>query len=437
MTRDRDIERVLDRFYAEGPSEMPDRVFLGVFDQIERVPQRRLALQMTRFATMNRNLRFALAAAIVVAVVGIGAFAMSKLPDAAAPPTPSPSIAVNPSATASSAQSVPTQLQGRWVGAPRLVPELPEPPYRNALVLSDAQLGFAFVGGANQKLLASIAALTAPDQLRLRGATTDAGCKPGDEGTYSFKLDASGTALTLTPISDACGPRAVALAGDWARVGCTDDQGWCLGDLASGSHQSNVFTPLVLPADWQYDYGRFSYTVPDGWANIEDFPTHYRLAKQGAPDSTAIFLWADVVPHSQDASCSRTAEPGVGRTASAITDWLTTLPGLVATTPTPVTVGGLSGFWLDLSVAADWTQTCPYSEGKPLVMTFVDSDVDSNPGPEGFDWNVLAGGYARYFLLDLGDGRTLLIEIGASDKASWDAFVADAMPVIETFVFRQ
>lgn len=431
MTRDRDIERVLDRFYAEGPSEMPDRVFLGVFDRIERVPQRRLA-SLTRFATMNRNVRLALAAAIVVAVAGVGAFALSKLPNAAAPPSPSPSIAIG-----SSEGPVPVALQGRWVGAQRVVPEAPEPPARNALNLSDAQLSFALSGQGTATQFASTAAFIASDQLRLRGATTDGGCKPRDEGIYSFTMDSSGTALTFTPISDACGPRAAALAGAWTHVGCTDDQGWCLGDLASGTHQSNVFTPLVPPADWQYDYGRFSYTVPDGWANFGDFPTHYRLAKQGASENTAIFLWADVVAHSQDASCSRTAEPGVGRTASAITDWLTTLPGLVATTPTPVTVGGLAGFWLDLSVAADWTQICPYSEGKPLVMTFVDSDVDSHPGPEGFDWNIGAGGYSRYFLLDLGDGRTLLIEIGASDKASWDALVADAMPLINTFTFRK
>ena len=81
MTRDRDIERVLDEFYAEGPSAMPDRLFLGVIDRIERVPQRRLALHVTRFATMNSNLRLAAAAAIVVALVGMGAFAFLNKQD--------------------------------------------------------------------------------------------------------------------------------------------------------------------------------------------------------------------------------------------------------------------------------------------------------------------------------------------------------------------
>src|SRR5829696_4459064 len=72
MTRDREIERVLDAFYAEGPTEMPDRVFLGVFDRIDRVPQRRLARLETRINAMTVNLRFVAAAAIAVGVFIVG-----------------------------------------------------------------------------------------------------------------------------------------------------------------------------------------------------------------------------------------------------------------------------------------------------------------------------------------------------------------------------
>jgi hypothetical protein len=435
MTRDTDIERVLDRFYAEGPSEMPDRLLLGVFDRIERVPQRRLAAQMTRFTTMSPNFRLAAAAAIVVALVGIGAFAFSRMSNVASPPTPSPSRTASPTASAGASEPLPVVLHGRWVGAPRVVPTLPEPPIRNALVVSDSQLGFAVTGAGSttQKQLASVAARIAPDQLRLRGASSDGGCVPGNEGTYTFTLSNLDTLLTLTPISDACGPRAAALAGEWTRVGCTDDEGWCLGELAPGTHDSVVFTPFVPPDRWQFDYGRFSYTVPAGWENIEDCPGCYALAKQGAPENAAIFLFSDVVPHSQDESCPGAAEPGVGRTASEITDWLASLPGFVAPTAEAVTVGGLSGFRLDLEVAADWAHTCSYSEGNSLVSTFVDSDDKA----EGFDWNVGEGSKARYFLLDLGDGRTLLISIEAPTTADFDSLVVDAMPVIETFAFRK
>jgi hypothetical protein len=43
MTRDRDIERVLDRWFAEGPTQMPYQFLDVVVDRIDRVPQRCLA----------------------------------------------------------------------------------------------------------------------------------------------------------------------------------------------------------------------------------------------------------------------------------------------------------------------------------------------------------------------------------------------------------
>lgn len=432
MTRDTNIERVLDRFYAEGPSEMPDRVLLGVFDRIERVPQRRLAYHMTRFATMNSKLRLAAAAAIVVALVGVGAFAFSRPSNVASPPTPSPSQTAGPTAAAAGSAPVPVALQGRWVGEPRVVPEAPEPPIRNALVLSDAQLGFALVGQGLAKQFASTAALVAPDQIRLRGASTDGACQPGNEGTYSFTLDASGTALTFTTIADACPARAAALAGDWVHVGCPEDQGWCLGDLAPGTHKSVIFTPLVPPADWQFHYGQFSYTVPAGWTNNEDGPGGFALAKQAGPENTAIFLWNDVVAHSQAERCSETPEPGVGRTAEAIATWLTTVPGLVATAPVPVSYGGLRGMMVDLSVAPTWTASCPYAyaSGLPLVSTF----TDPAEGP-GLDWNVQGEGRTRIIALDIGDGRALVINIEAQNKADYDALLPGAMEIVNSFDF--
>jgi hypothetical protein len=424
MTRDRDIERVLDRFYAEGPSEMPDRLFLGVFDRIERVPQRRLAHQMTRFASMNTKLRLA-AAAIVVALVGVGAFAISQRLGVGNQPTPSPTAAATFEAT-----SLPAALRSRWVGEPRVVPQAPEPPIRNALVLSDAQLGFALVGAGSQKQFASVAALTAPDQIRLRGATTDGGCQPGDEGTYAFKLSELDTVLTFTTVADACGPRAAALAGDWVQVGCSDDQGWCLGDLPAGTHTSVIFTPLVAPASWTYSYGRFSYSVPAGWTNGEDCAWCYTLAKQGAPENTGINIWTDAVPHAQADQCSQAPEPGVGRTADAITTWLTTLPGLVTTAPAPVTIGGLNGKLVDLSVAPTWTASCPYaySTGLPLVSTF--SAV--TPGND-FDWNIQGAGRTRIVTLDLGNGQALVIDIEAQNQADFDALLPEAMQVVNSF----
>ena len=179
------------------------------------------------------------------------------------------------------------------------------------------------------------------------------------------------------------------------------------------------------------DYGRLSYTVPDGWANVIDGPDGYTLARQGAPQGGAINLFSTAIADSQAPGCPGTIEPGIGRTAAALSTWLTTLPGVAATTSTPVTVGGLSGYTLDVSIKPSWTQTCPYSQGKPYVAMF----TNGLSGDINFDWGLAKGAAMRLFLLDLPDGRTTLIDVDAPDQATWNAFLADAMPVINSIEF--
>jgi hypothetical protein len=62
---------------------------------------------------------------------------------------------------------------------------------------------------------------------------------------------------------------------------------------------------------------------------------------------------------------------------------------------------------------------------------FTNGDTVNN-----FDWGLAAGGRMRLFLLNLPDGRTTLIDVEAPDRATWDALISDAMPVIATFAFH-
>ena len=48
MTPDHDIERVLDRWFTEGPTQMPDRFLDDTLDRIDRAPRPRLAGLRTR-----------------------------------------------------------------------------------------------------------------------------------------------------------------------------------------------------------------------------------------------------------------------------------------------------------------------------------------------------------------------------------------------------
>jgi hypothetical protein len=107
MTRDREIERVLERWFSEGPTRMPDHVFTTVIDRIDRVPQRRFARLMTRLTSMTSPIRItALAAATAVVVgvlVGTGLVGMPRgnvgnppTSSPSAPPSPSPSVLAQP-----------------------------------------------------------------------------------------------------------------------------------------------------------------------------------------------------------------------------------------------------------------------------------------------------------------------------------------------------
>jgi hypothetical protein len=174
--------------------------------------------------------------------------------------------------------------------------------------------------------------------------------------------------------------------------------------------------------------------VPPGWANTEDCRGCYVLAKQRAPENTGVFIFDDVVAHRQGSSmCNALNEPGVGRTAADLSTWLTTLPGLVSTKPAPISIGGLTGYTVDLSVAATWTQSCSFSNGQPVVSLWSDADPTDH---EGFDWGIGAGAKMRVVLLDLGDGRSLLIDVEGA-AADYDALLPDAMTVIDSFVFHR
>jgi hypothetical protein len=288
-----------------------------------------------------------------------------------------------------------------------------------------------YAQATGQPILESAATLAGKDSLRLQLVGDSAGCHSGDVGTYTFTLSPTGRALTLHTAVDPCASRVAAISGDWVRADCPPP-GWCLGDLDPGRHVSAAFNPWTPPQAWQYDYGRFSYVVPEGWRNTEDGGDGYALAKQNAPAGTdaGIHIWQDIVPNAQTATCANAPAPGVSHTARAIATWLASLPSLRTTAPKSVTVGGLHGYTLDLSMNPASKSTCPWMNGKPAASLFINSDPSSQ-----FGWGIGLDGSMRAFLVDLGPRRTLLIEIEGTTRATWKALVADAMPVVESFQF--
>jgi hypothetical protein len=127
MTRDRNIDRILDDWFAEGPSSIADRVGDDALLTIEHTPQSGGAVRLPGRITMHGVPRFAAVAAAVVAVAAIG-LALFNSPRAdlggpsASPPKSNPTVAQTSSAAPSptDAPSVsPSQLlvsagSGSW-----------------------------------------------------------------------------------------------------------------------------------------------------------------------------------------------------------------------------------------------------------------------------------------------------------------------------------
>jgi hypothetical protein len=190
----------------------------------------------------------------------------------------------------------------------------------------------------------------------------------------------------------------------------------CFGSCLAGTYRSARFQP------------RLTYTVPDGWFT-DDQPTEYGFTVGSGQALDGIYLFRDPLAHSQAPDCPQTADHTIGTSPKDLTDWIAALPGLKATPPKAVTVGGLPGYTLDVRVAPSWKHACPYSDGEPIVPLIVDS------GPNyGLDWNVGATGM-RIWVLDAGAGGRIWIDVEAGDRLTFAEIVERATPVIESFEF--
>jgi len=201
----------------------------------------------------------------------------------------------------------------------------------------------------------------------------------------------------------------------------------CLGPLDEGTYTSQRFEPAL------------TFTVPAGWNNVWDSRGAFDLWAPGWSDDTAdqgtdcrsgpypcgylfdqpgLKLHRDVRAFRED--CSDAVDAGAGTSALELATRVTDHPGIATDGPSPVEIGGLAGYQLDVSIAETWHKSCPGSAG------FV--------GVEPVEWASLRQGTGlpestkRLIFLDLPDGGNVLIAI---DGTQVDA----AMPVVSSFGF--
>jgi large repetitive protein len=107
MTSQRDLDRVLGDFFAEGTDELADRVLDAALDQIDRTPQRRAMWLPRRVTGMNMYIRFAVAAVIGVLAVGGGLYLIRSTQPVVGGPSPTLGLSSSPSQPASPAPASP------------------------------------------------------------------------------------------------------------------------------------------------------------------------------------------------------------------------------------------------------------------------------------------------------------------------------------------
>jgi hypothetical protein len=115
MTSDRELERLLDAWFTEGPEQVADRVVDGAAVRIARLPQRAAwRLRPWRFPAMSNPIRMlALTGAILVALLAGALFVVGAV-GRPATPTPSPAAVATASPTPASTSTPAASVADWW-----------------------------------------------------------------------------------------------------------------------------------------------------------------------------------------------------------------------------------------------------------------------------------------------------------------------------------
>jgi hypothetical protein len=185
--------------------------------------------------------------------------------------------------------------------------------------------------------------------------------------------------------------------------------------LPAGRYASQRFSPAA------------TFTLPAGWEIATDAPNYLQLRPAGS-DVIGIHVFRDPLPRSQDLACPETAEPGIGTTSAGLVQWLRERPGLVASDPKIVSVGGLRGSEIDVGIRDGWTASCPFADGTPTVPFVVD-------GNGGYGWVIAGNERLRLSVLDVPGGGTVIVDVDAFDGRLMDQLIADAAPIVGSLSF--
>lgn len=184
--------------------------------------------------------------------------------------------------------------------------------------------------------------------------------------------------------------------------------------LVAGTYQTQQFQP------------RLTFTVPDGWELAADTPAWVQLRPVGAQD-LGVYLFRDARAASQAEGCPTEPQPGVGTTSTELVAFFRGLPGVNASQPALVTIGGLRGSSLDLGIAPGWTTSCPFANSVPAVPLIMNDGIDR--------WVLAGGERLRFYILDVPGGGNVVIDIDDFVGDQIDGLIKSATPIVKSFEF--
>ena len=192
----------------------------------------------------------------------------------------------------------------------------------------------------------------------------------------------------------------------------------CLGQIDAGTYTTQLFSPTL------------TYTVPAGWGNLEDMAGNFLLLPPGSTlrgvnpgTSDYLGVYTSVVAAGP---CTGQPRPGIAETFDGLVGWLKADPALALANLHDVTVGGLDGVVMDISMKDPKGDGC--TDG-------IWGDVYVGKNPSSLVHAVAKDYPLRVYLLHNGD-RTLAVElanaIGGSEYPDW---FSAATPIVDSFVF--
>jgi len=226
-------------------------------------------------------------------------------------------------------------------------------------------------------------------------------------GDGSPGAQAGSTSPTASPSTT---PQPVALPRptDIPTDGTCEDDHVCLGLLGAGTtYHTKAFAPAI------------TLRMPvAAWENLADEAAVFQLLPIGTPgDAIAFFRGARAV--AADGSFAQ-----VKATVDGLTTWLGSHELLHVTPAKRVTVGGLSGLTMDITIApgaVSHPSDCPV---QTCVTIFKGQDLSARP-PWHWDWGSAGTETQRLYLLKATDG-VVAIFVDSLDGTTFDTLTSSA-----------